>query len=115
MNQLYTNRLIKIISPINEEVFSIELGGTEKELRELMGAILNVNPASIKGIRDSFGNYHTISSAIKNNQLTMEYSSFYFIVINHNQNNKSMNIKIDKNHLNFNQNINEKKGSIYFV
>ena len=110
MNQLYTNRLIKIISPINEEVFSIELGGSEQELRELMGAILNVNPASIKGIRDSFGNYHTISSAIKNNQLTMEYSSFYFIVINHNQNNKSMNIKIDKNHLNFNQNINEKKG-----
>ena len=108
MNQFYVNRLIKIISPFNEEVISIELGGSEKELRELIGAILNINPLSIKGIRDSFGNYHTISSAIKNTQLTMEYSSYYFIVINNNQNNKSTNpsIKLDKNNLNLNQNIN---------
>ena len=123
MNQFYVNRLIKIISPFNEEVISIELGGSEKELRELIGAILNINPLSIKGIRDSFGNYHTISSAIKNTQLTMEYSSYYFIVINNNQNNKSTNpsIKLDKNNLNLNQNINihHKKNkshpNIYFM
>ena len=123
MNQFFVNRIIKIISPFNEDVISIELGGTEKELKELIGAILNINPLSIKGIRDSFGNYHTISSAIKNTQLTMEYSSYYFIVINNSLNNKSTNtgIKLDKNNLNLNQNVhihhkkNKSHPNIYFM
>ena len=110
MNSFYVNRLIKIVSPINEEVFTIQLGGSEEELKELIGTILNINPQSIKGIRDSFGNYHTISSAIMNKNLTMGYSSYYFIVINNNENSlnsSSHNTMIlEKNNLNFYQNYN---------
>ena len=112
MNSFYVNRLIKIVSPINEEVFTIQLGGSEEELKELIGTILNINPQSIKGIRDSFGNYHTISSAIMNKNLTMGYSQFYYIVINNNQNsitsphNNNNTMILEKNNLNFYQNYN---------
>jgi len=110
MNSFYMNRLIKIVSPINEEIFTIQLGGSEEELKELIGTILNINPQSIKGIRDSFGNYHTISSAIMNKNLTMGYSQFYYIVINNNQNisphNNNNTMILEKNNLNFYQNYN---------
>lgn len=82
MNSFYQNRLIKFISPLNDEVFTLELGGDENELRELMSTILNIPAHSIKGIRDSFGNYYTLSSAIKNPHLTSDFSSFYVIIIN---------------------------------
>ena len=82
MNSFYQNRLIKFISPLNDEVFTLELGGDENELRELISTILNIPPHSIKGIRDSFGNYYTLSSAIKNPHLTSDFSSFYVIIIN---------------------------------
>ena len=112
MNSFYMNRLIKIVSPINEEIFTIQLGGSEEELKELIGTILNINPQSIKGIKDSFGNYHTISSAIMNKNLTMGYSQFYYIVINNNQNNitsphnNNNTMILEKNNLNFYQNYN---------
>ena len=97
MNPFYNHRLIKLVSPINDEVFTIELGGKEDELKELIGTILNVSPSTIKGIRDCYGNYHTISSAIKNTQLTMEYSSFYSVVLNLKNLSPQNSIKIDKN------------------
>ena len=77
----YDCRLVKLISPINNEIFSLELNGDENELRELISTILNIPATSIKGIRDIFGNYYTLSSAIKNPHLTAEFSSVYFIVI----------------------------------
>ena len=96
MNPFYIHRLIKLVSPINDEVFTIEFGGKEDELKELIATILNVNPSTIKGIRDCYGNYHTISSAIKNTQLTMEYSSFYSVVLNLKNFSPQNSIKIDK-------------------
>ena len=96
MNTYYIHRLIKLVSPLNEEVFTIEFGGKEDELKDLIATILNINPSSIKGIRDCYGNYHTISSALKNNQLTMEYSSFYYIVLNLKNHSPHNTIKFDK-------------------
>ena len=81
MNPYYDNRLVKLISPINNEVFTLQLEGDETELKELIGAIINVSPTSIKGLRDCYGNYFTFSSAIHNSNLTSDYSSFYFIII----------------------------------
>lgn len=80
----YESRLVKLISPINNEIFSLELNGDEIELRELISTILNLPPHSIKGLRDCFGNYYTLSSAIKNPHLTSEFSSFYVIVVANN-------------------------------
>lgn len=80
----YESRLVKLISPINNEIFSLELNGDETELRELISTILNLPSYSIKGIRDCYGNYYTLSSAIKNPHLTSEFSSFYVIVIANN-------------------------------
>ena len=99
MNPFYNHRLIKLVSPINDEVFTIEFGGKEDELKELIATILNVSPSTIKGIRDCYGNYHTISSAIKNTQLTMEYSSFYSVILNLKNLSPQNSIKIDKNFL----------------
>ena len=81
MNSFFNNRLIKLISPISDDVFTLELGGNENELRDLIATILNISPSSVKGIRDSYGNYYTLSSAINNTHLTSDYSSFYFIVL----------------------------------
>ena len=111
MNSFYESRLIKIVSPINDEVFTIELGGDEKELRDLIATIINIPTNCVKGIRDSYGNYYTLSSAIRNTHLTSEFSSFYFIVIRNENNDNNNNLlnsekiqnKIQKN--NFNNNI----------
>ena len=81
MNSFFNNSLMKLISPISDDVFILELGGKENELRDLIATILNISPSSVKGIRDSYGNYYTLSSAINNTHLTSEYSLFYFIVL----------------------------------
>ena len=65
-NQIYMNRIIKIISPITYQTFKVELNGDEQEVKELLGTILEINPKLIKGLRDSFNNYYTISNALQN-------------------------------------------------
>ena len=84
MNNFFENRIIKLISPINNECFTIELSGDENELKELIATIINVPSSSIKGIKDSFDNYYTLSCAIKNPRLNSNFSSSYLIVINNN-------------------------------
>ena len=80
-NLHYVNRIIKIISPITFQTFKIELNGEENELRELMATILEINPNSIKGIRDSYDNYYTLSSAIENPNINISPNNYYTIVI----------------------------------
>ena len=53
-NAFYMNRIIKLISPITCQTFKIELNGEENELRELLATILEINPKSIKGLRDYY-------------------------------------------------------------
>ena len=80
-NNLYMHRIIKIISPITCQTFKIELNGKEDEMRELLGTILEINPKSIKGLRDSFNNYYTLSSALKNPLINTDPYNYYTVVI----------------------------------
>ena len=80
-NSFYMNRIIKLISPITCQTFKIELNGEENELRELLGTILEINPKSIKGLRDSYNNYYTLSSAIKNPNINTDPYNYYTVVI----------------------------------
>ena len=88
--KLYMNRIIKLISPITCQTFKIELNGEEEEMRELLGTILEINPKSIKGLRDSFNNYYTISSAVKNPLLNTDPYNYYTVVIKGNGQNNNM-------------------------
>ena len=80
-NKLYMHRIIKLISPITCQTFKVELNGEEEEMRELLGTILEINPKSIKGLRDSFNNYYTISSAVKNPLLNTDPYNYYTVVV----------------------------------
>ena len=80
-NKLYMHRIIKLISPITCQTFKVELNGEEEEMKELLGTILEINPKSIKGLRDSFNNYYTISSAVKNPLLNTDPYNYYTVVI----------------------------------
>ena len=80
-NSFYTNRIIKLISPLTCQTFKIELNGEENELRELLGTILEINPQSIKGLRDSYNNYYTVSSAVKNPNINTDPFNYYTVVI----------------------------------
>ena len=93
-NTLYIHRIIKLISPITCQTFKIELNGKEEEMRELLGTILEINPKSIKGLRDSFNNYYTISSAVKSPLLNTDPYNYYTVVIK--GNNQSNDIKYIK-------------------
>ena len=80
-NTFYVNRIIKLISPLTCQTFKVELNGEENELRELLGTILEINPKSIKGLRDSYNNYYTLSSALKNPYINTDPYNYYTVVI----------------------------------
>ena len=80
-NTFYANRIIKLISPLTCQTFKVELNGEENELRELLGTILEINPKSIKGLRDSYNNYYTLSSAVKNPYINTDPYNYYTVVI----------------------------------
>ena len=91
-NIFYLNRIIKIISPFTFQTFKIELNGEENELRDLLATILEINPNSIKGLRDSYNNYYTLSSAVKNPHINTNPYNYYTVVIKElNHNNISKN------------------------
>ena len=48
---------------------------------ELLGTILEINPKSIKGLRDSFNNYYTLSTALKNPLINTDPYNYYKVVI----------------------------------
>jgi hypothetical protein len=75
--------MIKIISQYSGESFNIELKGSEGSLKELLGTILNISPNEIKGIRDTYNNYYTLSSALKSKNIN-EYPNNYFSIITNN-------------------------------
>ena len=96
-NKNFDNRIVKLISPINNEIFKIDLSGYENELKDLISSIINVNISSIKGLRDNFGNYYTISSAIKSPYLNSNSNSIFFIVLNNNIYNVNSSKFVKKN------------------
>lgn len=74
------NKLIQIESPITGMQFKIELNGDEKCLRELLGTILEIPSSSIRGIKDSYNNYYTLSSALKSKNINTSPSNIYSII-----------------------------------
>ena len=85
--QMYQNKLITIISPYTGEQFKIELSGEEGEFRDLLATLLNIDPSNIKGLKDSFGNYYTISCALKDPYIFANGNNLFSLVLNLSNNN----------------------------
>ena len=78
------SKIIRIFSPISGMQFKIELNDTEKNIRELLGTILQINPSSIKGIKDSYNNYYTLSSALNSRIINTNQNNLYTVITENN-------------------------------
>ena len=106
------NKMIKIISQYSGESFNIELKGSEGSLKELLGTILNISPNEIKGIRDTYNNYYTLSSALKSKNIN-EYQNNYFSIITNNGINNNNNALSDINAYNINKSHNYVNNNLF--
>ena len=106
------NKMIKIISQYSGESFNIELKGSEGSLKELLGTILNISPNEIKGIRDTYNNYYTLSSALKSKNIN-EYPNNYFSIITNNGINNNNNTFSDINAYNINKSHNYVNNNLF--
>ena len=79
---IYQNKLVRIISPFSGEQFKIELGGKEEEFRELLATLLNIDSSYIKGLKDSYGNYYTLSSALNDLFILSNENNIFSLVLN---------------------------------
>jgi hypothetical protein len=104
--------MIKIISQYSGESFNIELKGSEGSLKELLGTILNISPNEIKGIRDTYNNYYTLSSALKSKNIN-EYPNNYFSIITNNGINNNNNAFSDINAYNINKSHNYVNNNLF--
>ena len=106
-NKSKNNKMIKLISPYNGNVFNIELKGDEESLRDLLSIILNIPSKSIKGIKDNYNNYYTLSSALKSQNINKCPNNIFSVIINNDNNNINKNIiSSDFNIYNINKNDN---------
>ena len=106
------NKMIKIISQYSGESFNIELKGSEESLKELLGTILNISPNEIKGIRDTYNNYYTLSSALKSKNIN-EHPNNYFSIITNNGINNNNNALSDINAYNINKSHNYVNNNLF--
>ena len=106
------NKMITIISPYNGQHFNIELKGSEESLKDLLGTILHIPASSIKGIKDNYNNYYTLSSALKSNDINNEPNNFFSIISGDEINNNDI-INSDLNAYNFNKNLNYMNPNLY--
>jgi hypothetical protein len=72
-------RIIKVITPSNE-IYSIEISGNESEIKDLLCVLAGVSTSDIKGIKDKYGNYYTLSFAINNSIINSDFSDCYYLV-----------------------------------
>ena len=91
-NKSKKNKAIKLISPYNGNVFNIELKGDEESLRDLLSTILNIPSKSIKGIKDFYNNYYTLSSALKSQNINKSPNNFFSVIINNDTTNINKNL-----------------------
>ena len=75
-----TDKMIHILSPLTGMTFKVELNGDEKGLRELLGTLLEIPSSSIRGIKDTYNNYYTLSSALKSKHINTSPNNYYSIV-----------------------------------
>jgi hypothetical protein len=97
--------MITIISPYNGQHFNIELKGSEESLKDLLGTIMHIPASSIKGIKDNYNNYYTLSSALKSNDINIEPNNYFSIIKSEETNNNDI-MQSDINNYNFNKNYN---------
>ena len=111
------DKVIRILSPITGMTFKIELNGEEKSLRELLGTILEIPSSSIRGIRDNYNNYYTLSSAINSKIINTSPNNYYSIVTENILDNNDYDIsKLPFNSFNSNyNNKSKKKEAIYLI
>ena len=91
-------RIIQLILP-NKIIIKINISGDEYELRNLISEIAGINPLQIKGIKDSNGNYYTLSSALKTDELNKGQKNNFYELILGKENNQ---ISLTKNNVNGN-------------
>ena len=91
-------RIIQLILP-NKIIIKINISGDEYELRNLISEIAGINPLQIKGIKDSNGNYYTLSSALKTDELNKGQKNNFYELILGKENNQ---ISLIKNNVNGN-------------
>ena len=76
------NKMIKIISPYGGGQFNIELKGSEESLKELLSIVLHIPSSSIKGIKDNYNNYYTLSSALNTHNIRKGPNQFFSVITN---------------------------------
>ena len=92
-------RMIKLLLPTNKFI-KIQISGDENELKDLLSTVIDSTPSQIKGIKDSEGNYYTLSSAIRNANLLQKNENIYYELILGKPQEKK--IELPKNILNYN-------------
>lgn len=84
-------RIIQIVTPY-KEVINVEISGIEKEVRELISILTKISPNDIKGLKDMFGNYYTLSFAVKNQSVNSDFSKYYYLVCTNVRRNNDFNL-----------------------
>ena len=77
------NKIIKLLLP-NNKFINIQMAGDERELKELISTIIDLNPDQIKGIKDSYGNYFTISSALATDIINQKDDNYFELIYSKN-------------------------------
>ena len=84
-------RIIKIVTP-NNDIVNLEISGEESEIKELLSALTGISASEIKGLKDKYGNYFTMSFAVKSSSITSDFSEIYYLVCS----NSKFNVKHKK-------------------
>ena len=85
-------RTIKIRLSSNE-FLNFKIPENETDIKGLLSTITNISTTRIKGIRDSKGNYFTLSSLTKNIKLFQPNEEIYYELVIRNENNSLINNK----------------------
>ena len=86
--EYHNNRIIQLILP-NKKIIKINISGDENELKELISEIAGINTSQIKGIKDSKGNYYTLSAAIKTDDIYYLKDNYFELILGKENINKS--------------------------
>ena len=86
--EYHNNRIIQLILP-NKKIIKINISGDENELKELISEIAGINTSQIKGIKDSKGNYYTLSAAIKTDDIYYLKDNYFELILSKENINKS--------------------------
>ena len=86
---------IKILLPSNNFI-NVQINGNEEEVKETLSKISNISPEQIKGIKDSKGNYYTLSSFLKNINFNTNTEIYYELILSKSINKNDINNKKNK-------------------